>query len=131
MLNRAEWMEASPQISDMDIMLEEEDITLNGSNFTEDFLLTNNTLKNQSHSAEHSGIPPTEPLQRAKRMMPLFSWPLLEAAGLSEILLNSQSDGAVFSHHCCLEQLTLLGWAGEIGNSTFTSTATTANPNIR
>lgn len=35
----------------------------------------------------------TEPLQQAKRMMPLFSWPLLEAAGLSEILLNSQSGG--------------------------------------
>lgn len=34
-----------------------------------------------------------EPLKRRKRMMPLFSWPLLEAAGLSEILLDSQSDG--------------------------------------
>ncbi|XP_053529789.1 otoconin-90 [Ictalurus punctatus] len=63
-----EWMEASTQISDMDIMLAELDITLNGSNFTEgnymgnfteDFLLTNNTLKNQSHGAGHSGIPPT------------------------------------------------------------------------
>ncbi|XP_027032607.2 otoconin-90 [Tachysurus fulvidraco] len=31
-------------------------------------------------------------LQRRKRMMPLISWPLLEAAGLSEILPDSQSD---------------------------------------
>ncbi|KAF5889446.1 otoconin-90 [Clarias magur] len=33
-----------------------------------------------------------KPLQRSKRMMPLFAWPLLEAAGLSESLLHSQSD---------------------------------------
>ncbi|KAB5535608.1 hypothetical protein PHYPO_G00119780 [Pangasianodon hypophthalmus] len=61
-LNRTEWMEASPQISDKDIMLDELDITLNGTmgNFTEDFLLTNNTLKNQSQSAGYSGIPPSD-----------------------------------------------------------------------
>ncbi|KAK3513165.1 hypothetical protein QTP70_009680 [Hemibagrus guttatus] len=62
MLNRTEWTGASPQISDTDIVLDELDITLNGTmgNFTEEFLLTNNTLKNQSHSAGDSEISPSD-----------------------------------------------------------------------
>ncbi|KAG7319656.1 hypothetical protein KOW79_016799 [Hemibagrus wyckioides] len=62
MLNRTEWMGASPQIWDTDIMLDELNITLNGTmgNFTEEFLLTNNTLKNQSRSAGDFGISPLD-----------------------------------------------------------------------
>ncbi|KAK3534187.1 hypothetical protein QTP86_003326 [Hemibagrus guttatus] len=61
-----EWTGASPQISDTDIVLDELDITLNGTmgNFTEEFLLTNNTLKNQSHSAGDSEISPSDTLFR-------------------------------------------------------------------